>query len=286
MPDKRQKEKAIWDYTILAIYTMAFIVTFYLFLNKKEYNERTLLVLHGITSILLVVSLFVLKTSKIPTFVYITSTFIIWTTIFWGDKAMRVETLEGYKITYGGLIGKPSNYYEISFTNDKGEDFLYKGEYLEHGRHKHSITWHGKGAWYKRYTVKAKNVYKLLYNGTWNKGKFHGTGTRYWYSRGNITDKYTGSFVNGEMTGKGTYYWYEANVCTKVYKGDFIDGEEVGFGTSYFAEKGDTTRLRPLYTGQWKGGKYHGHGKLYRNDGKAIIYEGEFKDGLQSDPKK
>ncbi|MBQ4520307.1 MAG: hypothetical protein II999_06825 [Bacteroidaceae bacterium] len=47
----------------------------------------------------------------------------------------------------------------------------------------------------------------------------------------------------------------------------------------YEVINGDTTQLRPIYTGQWKNGEYHGHGILYRKDRKVIIYEGEFKNG-------
>ena len=47
----------------------------------------------------------------------------------------------------------------------------------------------------------------------------------------------------------------------------------------YEVINGDTTQLRPIYTGQWKNGEYHGHGKLYDYYGKKITYEGEFKNG-------
>lgn len=275
----------------LAIVFGCIFIGFYIsFFKKGEYDELYVLIL-GLAAL---ACLYISKMSNIA-IVHLAFAGISLLTFLFGSYFLNQKHLDGSHTVWGHNIGKADNYIERYYTTDSGEKYIYKGEYktFKTGPKSSTQYWHGKGAWYKKYTIKTKAeykngkwiqhkkiVYKPIYYGTWNKNEFHGTGTRYWYFiNSDVTDKYVGSFVNGEMTGKGTYYQYSAGFCGEVYKGDFTKGEKTGFGTLYFAERGDTTQLRPIYTGQWKDGEYHGHGTLYGDDGKTIIYEGEFENG-------
>lgn len=100
----------------------------------------------------------------------------------------------------------------------------------------------------------------------------------YLYETENLYEMHIGTYVNGDREGKGSYYWLNKGTA---YKGDFLKDKRTGYGSYYDIIRKDTANLRIRYTGQWKDGEYHGHGKLYKDDGKTVIYEGEFKNGKE-----
>ena len=65
---------------------------------------------------------------------------------------------------------------------------------------------------------------------------------------------------------QGTFNFANGN----IYKGDFVNGVFEGIGR-YDFEGG-------YYEGEWKSGRYHGHGFLLFSDGSS--YRGAFVDGV------
>lgn len=214
--------------------------------------------------------------------------------------------------------GKGKLYYRANdkWDNNKEKFFFYKGNYHYGERHGQGAMYQrfvaSGGSFVRRngewVETPKKYVYKLIYNGQWvesdrsGKGKSlfynekgqltstyegeykdntrHGFGTMkfYLYETENLYEMHIGTYVNGDREGKGSYYWLNKGTA---YKGDFLKDKRTGYGSYYDIIRKDTANLRIRYTGQWKDGEYHGHGKLYKDDGKTVIYEGEFKNGKE-----
>eukprot|EP00980_Cylindrotheca_fusiformis_P020641 scaffold7696_cov141-Cylindrotheca_fusiformis.AAC.11 len=125
-----------------------------------------------------------------------------------------------------------------------------------------------------------------IYDGTWEDGRWHGRGK--WTNTNG--DYYDGDFVNEKRHGYGTYTWPNGN----EYIGYFVDDNRQGqglfkfangavyegeFHNGHFEGKGSYSFGTGMYDGEWKAGKYHGHGFLLNADGSS--YTGRFEEGLQ-----
>lgn len=125
-----------------------------------------------------------------------------------------------------------------------------------------------------------------VYNGSWENGLQHGTGTLRWpdgseyvgewthgqrNGRGEVRSPppknmfYTGSFVNGVISGFGTMRWKNGD----EYTGMFKRGKGHGIGTMLYGSTGD------VYKGEFKQGMRHGTGTLSINKS-AITFEGKY----------
>jgi hypothetical protein len=128
----------------------------------------------------------------------------------------------------------------------------YEGEVNERG------FFHGTG--------KFESTLGFTYDGELDKGLMHGKGTIRW-KHGVV---YSGSFVNNMPCGKGKYEWSN---------GDWYDGEvehsvRNGQGTFFNAALNET------YSGTWRSGKRHGHGKLQYTE--KCCYVGAWNDDKRS----
>ena len=74
---------------------------------------------------------------------------------------------------------------------------------------------------------------------------------------------YKGDIKNGNMHGKGKIFSKNDDL---IYEGDFVNDK--------FEGNGKLIQDNKCYIGQFKEGKKHGKGKLYKND--KLIYEGDF----------
>jgi len=94
---------------------------------------------------------------------------------------------------------------------------------------------------------------------------FHGFGTYTWKDQ----RKYVGTFEHDKRHGQGRYSWPDG----AVYEGNFDSGIQEGYGK--FTNESES------YTGEWKGGKYHGHGVLKCKFTASIetLYRGNFVNG-------
>lgn len=108
---------------------------------------------------------------------------------------------------------------------------------------------------------------KYTYVGTVNaNNQYHGLGTLYDKQTNKII--YVGTFNNGKYHGVGGKFYDENG----EYIGGFKDGVRSCYGVSY--DKNN----KVIYHGQWANNKYHGYGTLY-NSQQKIEYEGNFKNG-------
>ena len=120
-----------------------------------------------------------------------------------------------------------------------------------------------------------KNVTKYFENGDIYKGELsfgipNNHGKLEFVNEG-IEYTYIGDFVNGVKQGKG-------NLSSKdnkfSYEGDWFNDKFEGFGTLF--------NLKEKYNGDFKEGKYHGEGNLYKKNGDQYIgefFKGFFKKG-------
>ena len=109
---------------------------------------------------------------------------------------------------------------------------------------------------------------------------------------GMYVGKYEGEWEDGEMHGTGTlkisriargYLGFASPFGWKLidegkYVGEWKNGKENGKGIRFF-RAGLMNNDIGKYEGEWKDGKYHGQGTLIYRDGEK--YEGEWKDGLE-----
>ena len=98
-----------------------------------------------------------------------------------------------------------------------------------------------------------------VYEGEWERGRFHGEGS-YLQPSGN---KYTGAFKNGKYDGKGTFFFSRGG----NYTGDFKNNNFNGEGTYTYSHGG-------MYKGQWLDDKRHGEGINTYSDGD--VYKGQW----------
>ncbi len=123
-----------------------------------------------------------------------------------------------------------------------------------------------------------------FYRGSFAEGVFHGQGTAR-LENGNV---YKGAFENGQMQGPGTMTLVNGD----IYEGTFVAGELEGEGTltaksgAHFRgafrkslPHGYGVAKRPdgTYTGEWREGKRHGHGRF--TDPKGVIqFSGQWEN--------
>ena len=116
-----------------------------------------------------------------------------------------------------------------------------------------------------------KNVTKYYENGDIYKGELSfglpNKNGKLEFINENVEYIYVGEFANGVKQGKG-------NLCSKDnkynYEGDWLNDKYEGFGTLFNQEE--------KYNGNFKEGKYHGEGNLYKKNGEQYI--GEFNNGI------
>ncbi len=104
-----------------------------------------------------------------------------------------------------------------------------------------------------------------IYEGEFSKGKMHGPG-KYTYADGQT---YVGDFSNGKMQGEGELEYTSGN----RYKGSFKNNMKSGEGAFWF---NDSSR----YEGEFAFDKMDGKGLWYYSNGDK--YEGEFAKGKQN----
>ena len=120
---------------------------------------------------------------------------------------------------------------------------------------------HGQG---KRYYKDKKT---LAYEGSYNFGKWHGSGKRF---AGDGRLIYDGEFFNDLYHGKGKLFGENGS----YYDGEWKNGLKHGYGV-HVKQNGEK------YTGNWKNGNYDGDGQLFNRNGK-IIFKGTHKDGVKN----
>ena len=116
-----------------------------------------------------------------------------------------------------------------------------------------------------------KNVTKYYENGDIYKGELSfglpNKNGKLEFINENVEYIYVGEFANGVKQGKG-------NLSSKDnkynYEGDWLNDKFEGFGTLFNQEE--------KYNGNFKEGKYHGEGNLYKKNGEQYI--GEFNNGI------
>lgn len=133
------------------------------------------------------------------------------------------------------------------------------------------------------------------YEGSVNsQGQPHGKGYMSYKLNGYVGE-YEGEWRDGKRCGKGKYERYTMGGGARhsyTYEGEWANDMENGFGTSIEDdERGlHLTTITTKYTGGFKDGKRHGHGKIEKDgyDGSFAngkeYFEGEFIDGRLSGP--
>lgn len=157
---------------------------------------------------------------------------------------------------------------EIHWKDAEGKTEKYKGGW-KYG------TFHGQGR-----KDQANGCY---YKGEWKNNLPHGEGETQ-YEDGSV---YFGMWENGLPQGRGT-----KKTKKSTFNGEWVDGKATGFGTKRFADKTffkgnwidsqliNGTCVYPngdTYTGDFKDGFPHGHGRKVWANGN--VYEGEFFHG-------
>ena len=101
---------------------------------------------------------------------------------------------------------------------------------------------------------------KVVFNGNFDKGVYHGNGTLNDYDKG---VRYDGQFKEGLRHGQGKQVWSNGI----VYEGSWKDNERHGQGKQVWSDG-------RVYEGDWKIGKMHGQGRFVWPHG--VSYEGGF----------
>ena len=130
---------------------------------------------------------------------------------------------------------------------------------------------HSKDLWrLSPHLESSKNVTKYYENGDIYKGELSfglPNNGKLEFINENIEYTYEGEFVNGVKQGKGILSSKDNKF---KYEGDWLNDKFEGFGTLFTQEE--------KYKGNFKEGKYHGEGNLYKNNGEQYI--GEFNNGI------
>jgi len=133
-------------------------------------------------------------------------------------------------------------------------EYTYNGTIIKnnifHGNG--SITYHTKN-----------NGDKILYEGEFQYGKYHGNGKLMTDNKGSV---YTGDFSNGQKDGMGTLVEKNGKCYSGDWKYDCRDGEGI-----------ETFPDGELYTGQFLKDYRHGKGSLSHN---GIVMEGEWDKSI------
>ena len=130
---------------------------------------------------------------------------------------------------------------------EKCEEYIYKGEFLENLRHGYGRL---------EYLQNGD-----IYEGNFNRGEITGKGKYIWSNK----EQYEGDFLNGIKHGKGVYKWPDGI----VYEGEYIKGIREGKG-KYKWKDGR------VFEGMFRNGKPDGKGKLTFK-GKTFLCE--YKNG-------
>jgi len=127
------------------------------------------------------------------------------------------------------------------------------------------------------YDASGKNTLDIFYKD----GQPTGRGKAYAYDRGWKWRWYEGMMTEeGEISGKGMSYFRAGK---EKYKGNFKAGKYHGKGDLFKESNVHTGESILLYTGEFKEGLYSGHGKLYYNTALGMLrYDGNFEEGLYS----
>ena len=134
------------------------------------------------------------------------------------------------KIEY---FGEVKDFKKYGKGEEKCEEYLYKGEFMDNVRHGH-----GKLEYLQ---------YGDIYEGEFNMGEITGKGKYIWSNK----EIYEGDFLNGIKHGKGIYKWPDG----MIYEGDYIQGIREGKG-KYKWKDGR------VFEGKFRNGKPDGKGKL------------------------
>ena len=166
---------------------------------------------------------------------------------------------EGEAVEFGGLGRiEPQGQGTKTYLEGDYAGYRYEGDFLSDG-HGHE---HGRGRWYRPDNT-------LEYEGEWQQGNYHGSGTLREFEGDYAGYRYEGDFVEGSCHGQGRYYRPDG---TLEYEGEWQQGEYHGQGRSYFD---DGTTIE--YEGDFAGSMRHGHGTLHDRDG-SIRHCGRFAD--------
>lgn len=150
----------------------------------------------------------------------------------------------------------------ISFRMKK--HFFYKGEFISNRK---NIFPNGRG----KLCIVDDSTERIIYEGNWLKGKYHGTGKSY-FDDGKV--KYDGKWENHLQNDKKGTFYHQSNE-KKYYHGEVVNGKIDGKGTYY-----DTNGKR-IYLGEVQNDRRSGKGSEYNMLGK-IIYSGFWKNNQQN----
>ena len=119
--------------------------------------------------------------------------------------------------------------------------------------------------------------YLEVYEGDWEKGKYHGKGKLILsfspFSPSLVGDIYEGDFVEGKKHGNGRMDYYNGD----IYEGEWEENDHHGKGkytnTTYPGKVTDPTYQ--VYIGDWENGRAHGKGKVIKNG--EVLYDGTWE---------
>jgi len=192
-----------------------------------------------------------------------------------------------------------SNYYEgqgtlytvVQKTNgEKASLKVYEGNFK-------NGSYDGEGKQYYDYIDPEHEDYylkypRLLYDGEFCDGLFHGTGTYYSYfsaeeatpgTEPGVSFEYTGDWKFGEKNGHGVLTVFDVN-GNKVerYDGYFSNGQYNGQGIWEFTDKSDNNYGNVVYNGIIENGRFNGPGVYYRQDGSVITSDTGYNDDIEN----
>ena len=142
--------------------------------------------------------------------------------------------------------GDIHNFKKEGIAEEKTNDYVYKGDFLNNLKH-------GKG--------KIKYKYGDYYEGDFKRGVITGKGYYVWKNK----DTYLGDFVGGKMHGIGLYKWPDGS----EYEGEYINNIKEGNGVFKWKDG-------RVYKGQFQNGKAHGKGILTVN---GVSFDAIFENG-------
>lgn len=113
-----------------------------------------------------------------------------------------------------------------------------------------------------------------MYEGEYKDGHKTGIGRKF-YPNGK--KMFEGTLVDSKWTGFGRKFFENSGMVS--YEGECLENLPHGFGKYYHPKNNQL-----WYEGHFKNGKFDGFGKLTdaaENDGKNVLYVGEWKDGAK-----
>ncbi|MDE6906341.1 MAG: hypothetical protein K2P76_15710 [Lachnospiraceae bacterium] len=199
-----------------------------------------------------------------------------WTRLFMDEENYYEQEKENVcvEIEY---IGEFKDGFKEGYGIDFGVEGIYEipiiayeGEF-EHGkRHGSGTAYLGLagGTYDEEFNNMLAEMYLAEYSDTINSGLLFPT-----VAKSNLS--FEGMYKEGGRDGEGKEYYTGENEnhepCLK-YEGEFENSHYSGTGTLYFEDG------KVWYKGEFKNGKYDGKGILYDEQGK-VLHEGKFKDG-------